>query len=133
MTATVENQLAGGNVGQKVVAYGARSAPVQDVTDANGLPTRVDGVSDGAITAAWDGTAVNSNGYGSAFVEVTACPTPITIKGGILAANPMQVINLADGSVSNTITATGLYAVPAVGSLTATGIGAGVVNLKLKR
>lgn len=86
-----------------------------------------------ATTPGWDGSAVNTINFSAAYIEVTTYDTAITMKAGEGAANALQVINLADGSTASTITATGLYAVPAVGSLTATGIGAGVVNLILKR
>jgi hypothetical protein len=93
----------------------------------------IDGGQDGEEILGWDGSAVGTYGFGSAFVEVTTFNTAITVNGGIAAANPVQAINLATNATSATITATGLYAVPAVGNLTLTGNSGSVVNLILKR
>jgi hypothetical protein len=92
-----------------------------------------DGVNDGAEVLGWDGTSFDTHGFSSAFVEITTFNTAITVNGGIAAANPVQVINLATNATSATITGTGLYAVPAVGNLTLTGNSGSVVNLILKR
>jgi hypothetical protein len=92
-----------------------------------------DGVADGLKVLGWDGSAHDTTGFSSAFIEVTSYNLPITINGGIAATNPIQAINLATNATSATITAPGLYAVPAVGNLTLTGNSGSVVNLMLKR
>lgn len=102
---------------------------------ANASLASIDGKTpvDAAQVLAWDGTSHSTTGYSSAYIEVTTYNTAITVKGGIAANNPMQVLNLLDNSTAATITATGLYVVPAVGNLTLAGLGSGVVNLLLKR
>lgn len=98
------------------------------------MPNQIfEGGRDGEKILGWDGTAVGTSEFGSAFVEVTTYNTAITVNCGAVAANPVQVINMATGVSSPTITATGLYAVPAIGSLSLSGNGGSVVNLMLKR
>jgi hypothetical protein len=108
-----------------------------------GLPTRPDGVPDGAITPAWDGTAVNSDGYGSALISVNglAAGDAIVVKGSVTGANPkvlaVQDLGSITGAMAASITADGLYLVPAAGTLTYAKTGANgsaqVINMKLKR
>lgn len=108
------------------------------VSAANPLPVKGDGVADGAIVAAWDGTARATAGYGAAFLEVTAMngATSIAVKTGTASppTNQVDVFNPAGSTLATAITGTGIYSVPVAGNVgfNATG-GAPTVNLILKR
>lgn len=141
MTATIIESYNGSSA-LTVVAYGDVGQEAQRVTPANGMPTRPDGVGDGAVTAAWDGTAVNSNGYGSAVISVTgiAGGDSYAIKGSVTGANPkvlaVQDLGSTTGAMAASITADGIYLVPAAGQLTFVKTGAAstpTVNMLLKR
>lgn len=91
---------------------------------------------DGSDLLAWDGTALSTAGFGSVILEVTAIVGTITVKGGVTnpPIYPICVRSFGDttGSLAATITATGIYVVPAVGVLSATYSTSATVNVKWK-
>jgi hypothetical protein len=97
---------------------------------------------DGNVYAGWDGGEINAQGAGSVLISITGISggDSYAIKGSITGANPktLAVANLGatDGVLVTSITADGLYLVPAAGRITFVKTGSAstpTVNAMVKR
>lgn len=88
---------------------------------------------DGNIIAAWDGSLISTAGSATVYIEVSGYVSEITIKARINTGDiAIAGVNMATMATALTITGNGLYAFPGIGELSATGIGAAVVNVLMK-
>jgi hypothetical protein len=108
------------SLGIKTAANSLSVAPASDGVFA----TQPDSVADGALTTGWDGSAAVTTGYGSAVIAVNSLSggDSIAVKGSLTGSNPktlaVQDLGSTSGTLITSITADGLYLVPAAGQLT---------------
>jgi hypothetical protein len=134
---------AGSITPEVALTFGAEGAQATPVSAANPLPVAPDGVMDAALTANWNGAALATTGYGSALIAVNGLGggDTISVKGSLTGTNP-KVLAVTDlgsttaGNLATSITADGMYLVPAAGQLTFVKTGSGstpTINALLKR
>lgn len=103
--------------------------------------TAGDGVSDADEQTRWDGTAIHSRNFGSALINVIGLSGGDTLAiqgtfGGYAKTLAVLDLGSATSAMATSISADGIYLVPAAGILTYTKTGTAstpVINLLLKR